>query len=258
MNNWNKGWWKCRFKEKMELVNYIQECLYKDYSIPKIADELGTSSTTIHIIIKKNNLVERRINLRSKDWLMQKYIEEKLSMNEIAKILGVTYQAVAFYIKKFNIQKRDISEVQKIASQRYRRNSNKHFPLTDLKSRGYSLWCDELWFSSAAEFLYYLILRKNGISFKFQKYIDGKRPDYIINNKMVIEIKGGRLGLDEMEYYNSYSKKLKEKYNYSYKIINVAENYKTSYNKVLKKLRTLGAKRGIGLHVDYDDFSGFV
>lgn len=255
MSSQNKGWWKTRFNEKEELISYIQQCLNEDKSIPKIAIDLGTSGATIHSIIKKNKLTERRKYLRNEDWLREKYIKEKLSMNEISKILNVSYQAIDFYFKKYGIEKRDIKEVQKIASKKYRKNSEKYLPTENTLTKGYSIWCDNLWFGSAAEFLYYLILKKNGISFKFQNYIEGKRPDYLINKKMIVEVKAGELSLEELDKYNSYAKIVKEKHNYSYKIINVAEKYKTFYYRIRKQLKIFGAKRGIAVSVNYDDFS---
>jgi hypothetical protein len=254
MNNQNKNWWRHNFKTKDDVVNHIQECLYEDKSIPKIAKELGTSGATIHSIITKNNLIKRRKELKSKEWLYQKYIVEKLSMNEISKILNVSYQAIDFYLKKHKIEKRKIEEIQKIASQRHRKNSEEYLPVENINTKGYSIWCNNLWFGSAAEFLYYLILEKNNISYVFQKPIEGKRPDYILNDKMVVEIKAENLSEDQIEKYIKLSKVLKEKYNYSYKIINVREKYKTLYHRITSRLKSIGAKRGIGISVVYDDF----
>lgn len=258
MSNQNKNWWKVHFKTKEEVVNYIQYCLYEDKSIPTIAKELGTSGATIHNIITKNGLVKRRANLKNKDWLYEKYVIEKLSMNEIAKILSVSYQAVDFYLKKYRIEKRTITEIQKLASKRHRKNSGYYFPTENLKSKGYSIWCDNLWFGSAAEFLYYLIIKNHNIPFEFQKPLEGKRPDYILNNKMVVEIKAENLNDEELDKYMKLAKILKEKYDYSYKIINVQKKYTTWYNKITKKLKDSGAKRGVGFSVNYEEYSAII
>lgn len=254
MEKQNKNWWKVHFNTRDEMIQYVQESLFKDRSIPQIAKELGTSGATIHSIMKKNNLVKRRDKLKNKEWLYEKYVVEKLSMNEMSKILNVTYQAVDFYLKKYKIEKRPIEEIQQIASKRHRKNSEKYLPIENINTKGYSIWCNNLWFGSAAEFLYYLILEKNKISYVFQKPIEGRRPDYILNNKMVVEIKAENLDEKEMEKYNKLSNMLKEKYNYSYKIINVREKYKTLYHRITKKLKSIGAKRGIGISVSYDEF----
>lgn len=254
MENQNKNWWKFDFNTRGEMVQYVQECLFEDKSIPQIAEELGTSGATIHFIITKNNLIKRRRELKNKEWLYQKYVVEKLSMNEISKILKVSYQAVDYYLKKCNIEKRKIGEIQKIASRKYRKDSGLYLPIENTKTRGYSIWCNNLWFASAAEFLYYLILEKHNISYVFQKPIEGKRPDYILNDKMVVEIKAENLSEEKIKKYMKLSKVLKEKYNYSYKIINVTEKYKTLYHRITKKLKEIRAKRGVGISVSYDEF----
>ncbi|QGT54372.1 hypothetical protein b3_0128 [Synechococcus phage B3] len=252
--NQNKGWWKKNFKTKEDMISAIDSYLLRDMSLTEIAKNLGTSAATIHAIMKRNNIHGRRKELRSKDWLYQKYIIEKLSMNELSKILNVSYQSISYYLNKHNIQKRSIQEIQKLASVRYRSNSQEYFPDTNIKTRGYSIWCNGLWFASGAEFLYYLILEKNNINYVFQKSLEGRRPDYIVNDKMVVEIKSGQLSDDQIESHSRLSSILKNKYNYTYKIIYVDQKYKSLYYRVNKKLKSLGAKRGVGIAVEYDEF----
>lgn len=140
----------------------IQQRLDNDESIPSIARSLGCSDAAVSKYIKRNNLYSRRSSLRSSSVLNKMYIDEKLSMSEIAKLLGVTYQAVDYYLTKFEIPKRDICEIQSIATLKYRTASEVHLPTKDLKSRGYCFRHNGLWFASLAEFSYYIYLLKQG------------------------------------------------------------------------------------------------
>lgn len=53
-----------------------------------------------------------------RDWLYQKYINEKLSRNQIAKLVGCGGTTVLRYMKKFNIKRRSQKEALKIDNNR--------------------------------------------------------------------------------------------------------------------------------------------
>ena len=59
---------------------------------------------------------------------------------------------------------------------------------------------------------------------------------------------------DEKINYKEYSILLKNKFNYSYKILNVRKIYKSQYFRITSKLKELGAIRGQLINVDYDVF----
>jgi predicted DNA-binding protein YlxM (UPF0122 family) len=235
-------WWKQFANSKEDLAIEIKELLDNDWSMPKIAKKYGVSSTAIHNLIKKYQLGGRRQNLRSKEWLYNEYIVNKRSMNEIAIKLSVTPQAIASYIEKFKIEKRNISEIQKIATSRYRSTSGDHLPI-EAKSLGYMIRFDGVWFASAAEFTYFLVLKSKNISFEFQKCVFQKRPDFIVNGKMIIEIKHGDLNSKQLASYSEYANKVKNKLGLSYKIIYTNKSFVKEHKKICKFLKEKGGKR---------------
>ena len=54
-------------------------------------------------------------NYKDKNWLFNQYIELKKSMKEIGKLCNVNGGAIHYWLKKFNIETRSVSESTKIA-----------------------------------------------------------------------------------------------------------------------------------------------
>jgi len=51
---------------------------------------------------------------REKDWLWQKYVEEELSMGDIASMFNVTEGAIKFWLDKHQIPKRTVQEARQV------------------------------------------------------------------------------------------------------------------------------------------------
>lgn len=49
---------------------------------------------------------------KNKDWLYQKYIKERLSMWEIAKLINRDHSSIHYWLRKFNIPTRTLSEAR--------------------------------------------------------------------------------------------------------------------------------------------------
>lgn len=95
----------------------------EELSIKEIAKLCKCSYRKIQYWIYKFNIETRDFNetylLESKkkkrlycnkDWLYQKYYEEELSRQQIANLCGCTYIAIQYWMNKFDIKPRDISE----------------------------------------------------------------------------------------------------------------------------------------------------
>jgi len=52
---------------------------------------------------------------KNKDWLINKYSREKLSMNQIAKLSGISDGTIKYFMKKYNISHRSQSEANHLA-----------------------------------------------------------------------------------------------------------------------------------------------
>ena len=63
---------------------------------------------------------------RDKDWLIENYIEQQRSTGEIAKEFGVTDGAIIFWLRKHDIQRRNVSEARSI---KYWGNSGSDNPM---------------------------------------------------------------------------------------------------------------------------------
>jgi len=59
---------------------------------------------------------------RNKKWLYQKYVEEKLSMEEIGKLINCPYSLIFLWLHKLNIPIRSRSEALKLSNKKYPRN----------------------------------------------------------------------------------------------------------------------------------------
>ena len=61
---------------------------------------------------------------KNKNWLYQKYIKEKLSSCELAKLSNISTSAVFYWLKKFNIKTRNWEEARKTEEWRERMRQN--------------------------------------------------------------------------------------------------------------------------------------
>jgi hypothetical protein len=227
---------------KSQLKILLIEKLKNDNSIPQIAQELGVSSTSIAIYCQKFK-ISRRVNLRNKDWLYQKYIVEQLSSGEIALLCEVTASAVLWHLHKKGIPVRDESAAQQLAEKK--RNSAQNFlNVGASSSRGYNIYFNQFSFRSAAEYVWYK-MNKNKFEtieyepFLFHHYI----PDFLVNNNKIFEIKGGRnLSDKEIKRYEEVAYKLKKDLNIDFEIVYMDDDEnKKEYDKFVQRLKRIGA-----------------
>lgn len=55
----------------------------------------------------------------NKKWLEKKYLEEKLSTYQLAKLCGVTYEGIRYWLMKYNILRRSYSEATHLAEKNH-------------------------------------------------------------------------------------------------------------------------------------------
>lgn len=240
--------WRLFHTSIEEFALSMQKMMDKDWSGPKIASYYGISATAVMNWQRKFNLRSRRSDLRTKSKLEKLYVEDKLSMNEIANKLGITYQAVDWYLRKFEIQKRSASDIQKIASQRYNRPVSHilDFTLNGGRSRGYMIRYRGMLCQSAAELTYLRHLDSINIPYKFQPFVfNNRRPDVLIDNKHVVEIKSVKLDQEDHDSYIEWGVLMTNTLGYSYEIISIIGTLRSEYDRTRKHLRLSGARPGI-------------
>ena len=244
-------WWKEIYLTEQSLVDDVKIRLDNE-SIPYIAKFYNTNSTNIFNLMKKYN-INRHVELRSKDWLMDHYINQQLSTDDIGKILNVSPQAVIWQLNKFQIPRRSRSQSQKIASSTKRIDSHLQLPVSNLKSRGYCIRYDNEWFSSAAELTVYISLKQNDFKFKFQPFtFNRKRPDFLIENQQVMEVKSGwDFNSIEHRTYLEWGNQMTNHFGYSYKLIEITKYLPKEYNQVLELLRGANATPGHTININH-------
>ena len=106
--------------------------LYQKYwgeklSLLKIANQVDVDHVTILNWMKKFNIKRRTLgkkariqSYKDKDWLNQKYWEERLSTVQIAGLYGVHSATIVYWMKKFDLKCRTKSEVQNIEDRPYK------------------------------------------------------------------------------------------------------------------------------------------
>jgi len=61
-------------------------------------------------MLKAKGKMSKNRRYRDKKWLSDKYLKEKLSLQQIAKLCNVDHKTIYYWLKKFNIPRRSISE----------------------------------------------------------------------------------------------------------------------------------------------------
>lgn len=230
---------------KSELINQLDILLHDDWSLPQIAEKYNTSSTTIYNYCKSANL-NRRANLRDPSWLYNEYIINKLSMADISKMCGVTYQAVDWHLKKNNIPQRNMSQAQQIAQVKRNDDILLRTEGTRIRSRGYCIRYDGLYLRSAQEYLWYKMNKsKHDISYEPFIYKNYK-PDFLVDKETVIEIKSKKINytVSEINEYISKGKGITSDLGYEYKLIFMTDEYPKEVSALLNTLRSMGATPG--------------
>lgn len=233
---------------KEHFIEQLQKCFDQDESLPTIAKQFNTSSTTIMNWSRKLSIKRSRANtLRDKSWLFHKYITEKKNMAEIAELIGVTYQSVAWWLEKHQIPKRALTEVQQMANSK-RPYTNLHTDLS-FKSRGYCGWYKDIfYYRSINELVWYMLHEYSFQSIKSEPFvINNYKPDFLINENIVIEIKG-KIDNKIIESYGLRSKPLLDR-GYEFKIVFVQSEFPIQYNAVRYFLVKNKSTPGVGFNV---------
>ena len=105
--------------------NWLKE-KYSEHTQDEIADMCGVTAGTIVYWMDKFDIETRSTGVsqsegphKDKEWLRQKYVDEKQSQKEIAEIAGVHKGTVKYWLDKHGIDIRSKSEAAKIRAKRY-------------------------------------------------------------------------------------------------------------------------------------------
>ena len=114
----NKDWLYQKYVVEKITINQIAKlCNCSNYTIRYWMKKLNVpirATKEISEIRTKSIFPRIKLLYRNKDWLYQKYIEEKKSMSEIAEICNTYNSTIARWIKCYNILKRTWSESSKM------------------------------------------------------------------------------------------------------------------------------------------------
>jgi len=234
---------RCLYREmgmsKAEFRNYLSDLVEEDTSIPEIARICHVSSAAIHNWLKMFNL-SRRKNLRDSAWLFNEYIIKKRSSANIAKECNVTYQAVLWYLNKFNIPKRTFAEAQRNRNRKLEKPNGFHFLLDKTRPHSYCFWWNDIYFASTAEYIFYKMnhAKYNILSQPF--IFENRRPDFLLDKKTVVEIKceRRRISNDDLIVYQKLGENIKKSLGYDYEIRFMKDEYPKEYYCALSWLRT--------------------
>ncbi|UCG95194.1 MAG: transposase [archaeon] len=80
------------------------------YSINKIADKFSCSPTKVHYWLKKYGIKRRKENKKhlklTKELLVDMYLDQKMSLNEIARKFNCNDTNILYWLKKFGVERR--------------------------------------------------------------------------------------------------------------------------------------------------------
>lgn len=234
---------------KEQFTAQLQYHFDKDQSIPSISKIFNTTSATIFNWSNRLGIKRARSStLRNKEWLTQKYSVEKLNMAEIASLVDVTYQAVDWWLTAHHISRRPNTEIQQMANVKRPRSS--FHDLTSFTSRGYCGWYKDIfYYRSINEVVWYMMNEGQFETIKSEPFvIENYKPDFLIDNKIVVEIKG----TPTAEISKLYAKRSAPiiAAGYEYKIIYVQHQFPQEYLKIRNYLRNHGAAPGVGYQID--------
>lgn len=126
-------------RKKTFSIEKIKNLIEKEYSIQKIANEMGTSKPTMSKFLKENNLQTFNSKKRQKyQEINSKKVAEKyqsgMTVSQLEKEYGVSDSVIYRLLNKENIKRRTNSEVH----QRYKRDSH-YFDNIDNYDKAYLL-----------------------------------------------------------------------------------------------------------------------
>ena len=123
--------YKIKYKDILYNEKWVREqYLEKEKSTVEIAKEIGCYRTAVNDALKKFGISARgKISkyelLRDKEWLKKKYVDEKLNLEEIAKLTGSTRGNVGCHLNTIGITLRNPSEARLMSDKvSYREGEN--------------------------------------------------------------------------------------------------------------------------------------
>lgn len=108
--------YQIKYKDTLYSEEWISEqYLDKEKSTVEIAKEIGCNRTAVNDALKKFGISARgKISkyelLRDKEWLKKKYVDEQLTLEEIAELTGSTRGNIGCHLNTIGITLRSISE----------------------------------------------------------------------------------------------------------------------------------------------------
>lgn len=103
-------------KSKLQDKSWLEKKYFQEYlSYTKIGEILGVNKHVIYRAFKKLGIngrthTARYAKLNDKEWLYQKYVVEKLSLKDIAKLVGCSFGAVGSSLLWAGIKTRNIKD----------------------------------------------------------------------------------------------------------------------------------------------------
>lgn len=266
------------------ITKSVLEDLYinKGFTTTKIADILQTDSSTIICrlakfgIVRRDRALSKRINLNRRDnvvpfdewaneeWLFNKYITQKLSINQIVKEVGWGYGTVRGQLIRFKIPLRNNSDAVGLMKEDMSRRAKKQWESDDFRAKMAQVFANRPKVSSIQLTLYSL-LDDLGIKY-YREYND--RPDDKectigpYNFDCVVPRNGDKTLLIECQgsYYHSAAARIRnDQRKASYIVNNLSHLYDLRYiwehefNVRFKVINTL--KYWLGIYKD--DIIGF-
>jgi len=245
-----------------------REFLYREYILNKKSSEELGKELNINPGLIRNRLRKFSIPIRStveataiqiksrlsifdlhdilnqKDFLYREYRVNKKSPRKIAEENNIHESYIYRALAKHNIPIITSSDWIKYYNQ-FRPN-NGHINFHMKRTYSYCLHYRGHWCASAAEYVY-LKMNINVCDIKSQPFeFLNKRPDFLINNKLVVETKSTLYEFtpEKTKAYLEWAEKLKFELGYEFQMIAVQDIYPQEYRQALKWLR-VNATRGI-------------
>lgn len=126
--------YQLKYRDTLYSEEWVREqYLEKGKSTVEIAKEIDCNRTAVNGALKKFGITARgKISkydlLRDKEWLKKKYVDEQLTLEEIAEITGSTRGNVGCHLNTMGITLRSISESRLMSDKvNYREGANSNF-----------------------------------------------------------------------------------------------------------------------------------
>ena len=194
-------------KELDSKIALIEDMLKDGFSISEISKKIGYGYSSVYNAARRNGLEKYisvkntsrtarlyldNLSLFTKDQLVEEYVINKNTLNDIAKKYKCSPSNVCLYLKKYNIKARTKSEASALAYEKYgdklreKHRLNAYQGKTGIHMKGRSR--TSTWIENAFE--EYCIENDIPYSKQYQIHSKGHRYDFLIYDNLLIELDG--------------------------------------------------------------------